>query len=85
MPVIPSSQLELSRTRRDLSQAMHKGDWSEVSALDVRLGEVLARASEDDGRDTGALLTELGNLLGLYKDMMKACHEQELRLEGGVK
>lgn len=76
MSVIPSSQLTLSRTRRDLSKAMVKGDWSEVSSLDKQLGEALEKASTDDGRDVGALLSELGHLLGLYKDLMKACDEK---------
>lgn len=76
MSVIPSSQLALSRTRRDLSKAMAKGDWSEVSTLDKRLAEALEDASADEGRDLGALLSELGNLLGLYKDLMKTCDEK---------
>lgn len=80
MSVIPSSQLVLSRNRRDLSKAMAKGDWSEVSILDKQLAEALEVASTDEGRDLGALLSELGHLLGLYKDLMKTCDENTRRI-----
>lgn len=80
MSVIPSSQLTLSRTRRDLSKAMAKGDWSEVSVLDKQLAEALDVAASDDGRDLGSLLSELGHLLGMYKDLMKTCDENSRRI-----
>jgi len=80
MPVIPLSQLELSRARRDMEKAMDAGDWQQVGELDSSLDRVMDCATGDDGRDIGSLLNEMGNLLQVYKQLMKTCEEQELRL-----
>jgi hypothetical protein len=81
MSVIPFSQLELSRTRRDLEKALHSGDWQSVGTLDKRLEVVMDAAATDVNRDIGSLLGEMGSLINLYKEMMDVCHEQEQQLK----
>lgn len=80
MPVIPLSQFELSRTRRDISEAVQRADWQAVSVLDRQLGEVLETATGDTGRDNLKILDEMTRLLQLYKQVMKTCHEQQQQL-----
>ncbi len=81
MSVIPFSQLELSRTRRDLEKALQSGDWQSVGTLDKQLDGMMDSATNDAERDIGSLLNEMGNLLSLYKQMMDACQEQEQQLK----
>jgi len=77
MPVIPLSQLELTRARRDMEKAMDAGDWQRVGKLDGSLDRVMDCATGDDDRDIGSLLNEMGNLLQVYKQLMKTCEDQE--------
>lgn len=81
MSVIPFSQLELSRTRRDLERALQSGDWQSIGSLDKRLDVVMDSAATDTNRDIGSLLGEMSSLLSLYKEMMEVCHEQEQQLK----
>lgn len=84
MSLIPSSQFELSRTRRDLKVAMKSRDWGEVSELDGKLLNAIDVATMDEQRDIGSLLNEMGELLKVYKELIQACHEQERQLKAKV-
>ena len=77
MPVIPLTQLELSRARRDMQKAMSAGDWQSVGKLDSTLDQVMDSATGDDDRDIGSLLNEMGSLLNIYKQLMKECQDQQ--------
>lgn len=80
MPLIPYSQVELSRVRRDIEKAMSSGDWSSVGQLDSKLDKIMDTATTDSNRDISSLLNEMGQLLNLYKQLMETCHERKRQL-----
>lgn len=84
MSIIPSSQLVLSRSRRDITKAVDEGDWLLVSALDKQLGDDLNLAHTDSQRDPAVLLAELSQLLSLYKKIMTRCDTQARELQSRV-
>mgnify|MGYP000017624461 CR=1 FL=1 len=73
MSVVPSSQFELSRLRRDLSKAVSCGDWAAVAVLDDQLDKALEGATNDKQCDALKVLNEMHRLLTLYKEIMDAC------------
>lgn len=76
MAVIPSSHLSLCRARKELMTAFEQQNWGAVGALDTVLGQTLTQAAEDPQRDTAVLLSELGQILKLYRELVTGCQEQ---------
>ncbi|NIB43225.1 hypothetical protein HBA55_26695 [Pseudomaricurvus alkylphenolicus] len=73
MAVVPYSQLTLCRERKSLQDAYLKADWQRVKDLDSSLMQAVDQASEDPGKDMAALLQELQEVVGLYRDMLDQC------------
>ena len=73
MAVIPTSQFELCRQRRQLNAALDSGEWESVGALDKALIELVNKAADDPDRNLPELLKELRSVVLLYKDMLQQC------------
>ncbi len=66
MSVVNASQFALRRARRELEKAFNECKWDDVRHWDVELGQSLNAAFDDENRDTGALVSELENILSTY-------------------
>lgn len=73
MAIIPHTQMVLGRERKQLNTALATGDWSAVKRGDTRLMAALSRATDDPGKDMSALLKELREVVGLYRDILNQC------------
>lgn len=73
MVIIPHTQMRLGRERKQLSGALASGNWSAVKQGDARLIEALSHATDDPGKDLSALLKELREVVGLYRDILSEC------------
>lgn len=73
MAIIPHTQMVLGRERKQLSGALATGDWSAVKQGDARLMAALSQATDDPGKDMSALLRELREVVGLYRDILDEC------------
>jgi len=80
MAVIPYSQVELMRSRRKISNALRSNNWREVKKADLVLADRLKSASDDPQRNTMALLTEVGEIVHLYKDLVDICKLEARKL-----
>jgi len=74
--IVPQSQLSLSRSRRTLQKALDNKDWQSVGSLDSLLGDALACAADDPSRDPAVLLSELGQIIKLYRQLVLSCQAE---------
>ena len=74
MVVIPESQLALMRKRRQLKQLMAAGDWSQVLELEADLFTEIDTAVKDPQRSPKELLTELGSVIRVYRELSDLCY-----------
>ena len=72
MSVVNASQFSLMRARKELQKAFQEGDWRAVRQWDLRIGECLNQAFDDDSRDTKALIDELEKILSTYGKMVSS-------------
>jgi|GEM_PF-3770326 len=80
MAVIPSSHMQLVRARHKLSRALESQDWTVIGQLDKHLGEALTKAAEDPSRDALCLMSELKDIIGLYRDLIEGCQQKVSKL-----
>ena len=73
MSVVPHSQFQLSRQRRQLQTALLQGDWRDIMEREKQLIAGLDEATEDPSRDLDSLLGEMQQVLALYKRMVEQC------------
>lgn len=73
MVIIPHTQMVLGRERKQLNSALASGDWKAVKEGDSRLMAALSRATDDPAKDMSALLKELREVVGLYRDILNRC------------
>lgn len=66
MSIVPSSHVELARTRRALKKAFDVREWDNVRALDQQLADRLNDAFDDELRDARILIEELEKTLHIY-------------------
>ena len=78
MSVIPNSQLSLMRKRRQLKDYMEKGEWSKVVQLESELFAEIDLAAQDPKRSPKALLSELGGVIRLYRELSELCQQQSI-------
>lgn len=70
MSIVPSSHVELARTRRALKKAFDIREWGDVRALDQQLTVRLNDAFDDELRDTRILIEELEKILHTYSTIV---------------
>lgn len=73
MAVIPETQLQLVRQRRELQRAFDRRDWVRVKAMDTELLNALSIADDDSNKDPATLLNELRQVVGLYRSIVDEC------------
>ncbi|MGH1487426.1 MAG: hypothetical protein ACRBCI_14525 [Cellvibrionaceae bacterium] len=74
MSVIPSSQLSLMRKRRQLKELMEAGQWDKVLELESDLFTEIDIAAQDPQRSPKELLSELGSVIRVYRELSGMCH-----------
>jgi hypothetical protein len=74
MSLIPSSQLSLMRKRRQLKELMEAGQWSEVLELESDLFTEIDLAAQDPQRSPKELLSELGSVIRVYRELSDICN-----------
>ncbi len=76
MSVVPLSQLNLCRARKELSSALQQFDWPAIGGLDQNLAAALNSAADDPHCDKLALMSELEKVLTLYRELIEGCRRQ---------
>jgi hypothetical protein len=71
MTLVPVSQTNLVRARREMEKFFEMGDWQAVRDWDQLLATQLNQAFDDPERDHRMLLGELSKILGLYSEMVR--------------
>ena len=74
--VVPHSQMSLCRSRRRLQKALDNKEWQSVGSLDSLLGDALASAADDPSRDPAVLLSELSQIIKLYRQLVLSCQAE---------
>ncbi len=82
MSVIPCSQVELMRIRREVNDALQNRDWYRVKDADLSLGLRLHKAATDPQRNPTALLREVQEIVHLYRQLVDACRGEVAALSG---
>jgi hypothetical protein len=70
MNIVPVSQLNLARARREMEKSYNSGDWQAVQGWDQLVAQELNQAFDDPARDHKMLASELEKILSLYSQMM---------------
>jgi hypothetical protein len=78
--VVPASQMALMRKRRQLHQLMKNHQWGEVAAIESQLFRDINLAVQDPNRSPKELLTELGGVIALYKELSLLCRRYSQQL-----
>jgi hypothetical protein len=73
MAVVPASQLSLMRKRRQLKTLMHAGQWDQVLEVESQLFTDIDTAVQDPQRSPKELLSELGNVIRVYRELSDLC------------
>ncbi len=71
------AQQALKTTGEALSLALGQQDWLTVAQLDSLCREQIDQAMDDDARDAEALRGALEQMLGVYRDLISACQQQQ--------
>ncbi|MFT6431550.1 MAG: hypothetical protein ACJAXR_000155 [Halopseudomonas sp.] len=71
---------QLEDTHRALVEAVHSGDWQQVSSLDGVCRELVAQAMAQENRDDQALADALDNLLVTYREVVALCQAVQGKL-----
>ncbi len=71
------AQQALKTTGEALSLALGQQDWLTVAQLDSLCREQIDQAMGDDARDAEALRGTLEQMLGVYRDLISACQQQQ--------
>jgi len=75
MNLVPVSQLNLVRARREMEKAYQAGDWQGVQDWDQMVALQLNQAFDDPDRDHKMLVSELEKILLLYSQMVRSLPE----------
>jgi hypothetical protein len=75
MSVVPVSQLNLARARREMEKSYKTGDWQAVQDWDQLVALQLSQAFDDPARDHKMLVGELEKVLELYSQMVRSLPE----------
>ncbi len=73
MPVVPVSQLSLMRKRRQLRELMESGQWDQLLEMESELFSQINLAVSDPERSSRELLSELGSIIRLYRELSECC------------
>jgi hypothetical protein len=73
MTVIPASQLSLMRKHRELKRSVDECQWHKLLKLEADLCLEINAAVTDPARSPKALMTELGGVIKLYREMSDIC------------
>lgn len=71
------AQQALKTTGEALGLALGQQDWLTVAQLDSLCREQIDQAMDDDARDAEALRGTLEQMLGVYRDLISACQQQQ--------
>ena len=83
MSVVPHSHFQLSRQRKQLQSALLQADWHDILEREKQLIAGLDEATDDPSRDLDTLLTEMQQVLALYKRMVEQCSSDAEALARG--
>ena len=75
MNIVPVSQLNLARARREMEKSYNSGDWQAVQSWDQLVAQELNQAFDDPTCDHKILVTELEKILSLYSQMVRRLPE----------
>jgi len=75
MNIVPVSQLNLARARREMEKSYDCGDWQAVQNWDRLVAQELNQAFDDPDRDHQTLVSELEKILALYSQMVRRLPE----------
>lgn len=70
MNIVPVTQLNLIRARREMEKSYISGDWQAVQDWDQVVALQLSQAFDDPARDHKLLAAELEKILSLYSKMV---------------
>lgn len=73
MAVIPESHLNLVRKRKEFQQLLNYCQWQDITSQEKQLFGLINKAVEDPARSPKELLTELGSVISLYKELSILC------------
>lgn len=79
--IVPASQLALMRKRKELHELMKENRWDEVSAMEKQLFNDINHAVQDAQRSPKELLSELGSVIAVYKELSALCRLYGQRLD----
>ncbi len=71
--IIPASQMVLMRKRKQMHRLMAEKRWDEVSLIEGQLFRDINLAVNDPERSPKELLSELGSVIHVYKELSMLC------------
>jgi len=84
MSVVPVTQLSLSRQRKAMSDALDDHSWESIAGIDNALSSALDAAVADPEKDMKVLLSELGEILKVYKQVVLSSQAEADELIAGA-
>jgi len=87
LAVVPSPEyqgddgvVQVRQLQRELVQALRAEDWPRVRALDRVCASLVERVIEANREDGSALVQALGELKGVYANLIDRCHSEVLKM-----
>lgn len=71
---------QLRQLQRSLSEALNAEDWLRVRELDRMSPRLIERVIDANRDDRSALVQALGELKGVYSNLINRCHSEVARM-----
>jgi hypothetical protein len=76
MAMVPYTQMQLLRERKQFEQQVSQQNWDEIALSDARLMSAVTCAAEDSDKDLGLLLAEMKEIVSTYRNLLDSCSEK---------
>jgi len=76
MAMVPYTQMQLLRERKQFEQLVNQQKWDEIALGDVRLMSAVTCAAEDSEKDLTLLLTEMKEIVSTYRGLLDSCSQK---------
>ena len=73
MSVVPVSQFQLVRERKNFERVIAKKSWHQVVDQEQRLIAAVNEAGDDCDKDLASLIAEMRTVISVYRDLIDQC------------